>query len=159
MTDEIHKYIDVIKKEQGFINLSNNEVKDILKMGKLRKFKRGEVVFKEGETGDEFFIILKGSIRISTNVPGIGEEALAVLKSGEFFGEMALIDNTVRSATAVSNEETELFSINRINFNNLIQETNPFAYKIIWGLVKKLSARLRETDERLKAILALIKSF
>ncbi len=157
--EDMNKYVKVIREEESFIDLKPEEIEEIFSMGEMKKFKPGELIFKEGSQGDEFYIILEGAVRISTDVPGVGEEALAVLKPGEFFGEMALIDNTVRSATAVSNEETVLFAIKRENFNKLVEETNPFAYKILWSLVKKLSSRLRETDERLKAILALIKSF
>ena len=67
--------------------------------------KHGEAIFAEGDKGDRFYLILDGAVRISRMVPGMGEEALAVLKNGAYFGEMALIDDFPRSAHAIVHEK------------------------------------------------------
>ena len=62
------------------------------------------MIFEEGEQGDKFYLILDGAVRISRIVPGMGEEALAVLRAGTYFGEMALIDDFPRCADARAHE-------------------------------------------------------
>src|SRR5204863_9308646 len=69
------------------------------------RFREGSMIFREGEKGDKLFIVLDGRVRISKFIPGVGEEALAVLDRGDFFGEMALIDDKPRSADATAHEQ------------------------------------------------------
>jgi CRP/FNR family transcriptional regulator, cyclic AMP receptor protein len=68
----------------------------------------GTRIFQYGDPGDKLFIILGGKVRISREVSGLGEEALAVLGSGEVFGEMALLDESTRSADAIVHERCRL---------------------------------------------------
>lgn len=149
----------ILKKIYLFQYLDDNELEHILNIASAKIYKEEAVIFNEGEKGDAFYVVLKGSVRISTVVPGVGEEALAVLKKGNYFGEMALIDNAPRSAAAVANEDTVLLKITDANFRNLLVKDRKLAYKLLWGLVKTFSKRLRETDNKLKNILAIAKSF
>ncbi|TET78415.1 MAG: cyclic nucleotide-binding domain-containing protein [Candidatus Cloacimonadota bacterium] len=149
----------ILKKIYLFQYLDDNELEHILNIASAKIYKEEAVVFNEGEKGDAFYVVLKGSVRISTVVPGVGEEALAVLKKGNYFGEMALIDNAPRSAAAVANEDTVLLKITDANFRNLLVNDRKLAYKLLWGLVKTFSKRLRETDNKLKNILAIAKNF
>jgi len=149
----------ILKKIYLFQYLDDNELEHILNIASAKIYKEEAVIFNEGEKGDAFYVVLKGSVRISTVVPGVGEEALAVLKKGNYFGEMALIDNAPRSASAVANEDTVLLKITDANFRNLLVKDRKLAYKLLWGLVKTFSKRLRETDNKLKNILAIAKSF
>ncbi|HID32330.1 MAG TPA: cyclic nucleotide-binding domain-containing protein [bacterium (Candidatus Stahlbacteria)] len=142
-----------------FKELTAGEMDLILSIAKEKKFKKDEVVFNEGEPGDAFFIIVSGSVRISTIVPGVGEEALAVLKAGEYFGEMALIDDAPRSASAIANENSLLIYITKEDFLRLISKNNTIGYKLLWIFTRTLTDRLRKTDEQLKAIFAIAKNF
>jgi len=98
-------------------------------------------------------------VRISTIVPGVGEEALTILKEGEYFGEMALIDDAPRSASAIAHEDTLLLGIEKDNFRRLLAQETGMAYKLLWVFTKTLSARLRKTDEQLKSIFSIAKTF
>ncbi len=149
----------ILKKIYLFQYLDDNELEHILNIASAKIYKEEAVIFNEGEKGDAFYVVLKGSVRISTVVPGVGEEALAVLKKGNYFGEMALIDNAPRSAAAVANEDTVFLKITDANFRNLLVNDRKLAYKLLWGLVKTFSKRLRETDNKLKNILAIAKNF
>lgn len=84
--------IDLLKKIHLFANLTERELEKILPLCIKRTFAAGNVIFKEGKPGDRCYILLSGSVRISKFIPNIGEEALAVFKPGDYFGEMALID-------------------------------------------------------------------
>lgn len=149
----------ILKKIYLFQYLDDNELEHILNIASAKIYKEEAIIFNEGEKGDAFYVVLKGSVRISTVIPGVGEEALAVLKKGNYFGEMALIDNAPRSAAAVANEDTVLLKITDANFKNLLVNDRKLAYKLLWGLVKTFSKRLRETDNKLKNILAIAKNF
>ncbi|HHH30315.1 MAG TPA: cyclic nucleotide-binding domain-containing protein [Polyangiaceae bacterium] len=107
------------------------------------------VVFEHGDVGDRLYIILSGRIRISRNVPGMGEEALAVLNPGAIFGEMALLDDTPRSADARVHEKCRLMVISREAFEDLLFLNKDLAYEVLWSMVRILSSRLRETTDKL----------
>lgn len=151
--------ISTLKESFPFNRLAEEELLNLHKTGRIKDYEQNEMVFNEGDSGDYFSIILSGSIRISTLIPEVGEESLSILYQGDFFGEMALIDNAPRSAAAIAHAPTRLLIISKDEFDNLVDQNNPAAYWILWGLAKKLSQRLRETDQRLKAILALIRRF
>ncbi len=156
---EKEKIKETLKKYFPFEKLTDAQLDDVINSGSLKTFKEGEIIFKEGDEGNYFCIILDGSVRISTMIPEIGEEALSIIYKGDFFGEMALIDIAPRSATAIAHTDTTLLVVPKKKFDELVSKNNPAAYWFLWGLAKKLSQRLRETDERLKAILALIRKF
>jgi CRP-like cAMP-binding protein len=109
----------------------------------------GSFVFHEGEMGDKLYLILDGKVRISRNLPGMGEEALAVLGAGESFGEMSLIDDTPRSADALVHERARLLVITREAFEDLLFLHKDLAYEILWNFVKTLSGRLREANDKM----------
>src|ERR1035437_4587922 len=87
-----------LTKVSLFADLPAVYLRRIASLGVEENFARGTPVFAEGTPGDKLFVILSGSVRISRQVPGMGEEALAILKTGDYFGEMALIDDFPRSA-------------------------------------------------------------
>ena len=111
---------------------------------KLERFSAGATIFREGEPGYEMFIIFSGKVRISRTVGGAREE-LAVLKKGDFFGEMAVLEDfPERSATAEAITDVELLRLGKADLEAFL--ANP---KAAMGLLERLSARLRETTERL----------
>lgn len=113
--------------------------------GKLGKtYRDGEAIIREGELGDRMFIIQSGRVRVSRNING-NEVALAELKAGDFFGEMAIIDREVRSATVSAIGEVRLLSIDKKNFLRRVHEDPSLAYRVI----HKMSQKIRELDVEL----------
>jgi len=108
----------------------------------------GTKLFQFGDVGDKLFIILEGRVRISREIPGMGEEALAVLGPGEVFGEMSLLDEFARSADACVHERCRLLVITKERFDDLLFLHKDLAYEVLWNSVKILSMRLRETNEK-----------
>jgi CRP-like cAMP-binding protein len=102
-----------------------------------RTFKKDQIVFCEGEPGDELFIIQKGSVKI-IKITDNNEILLAVLKTGDIFGEMALLESKPRAAGAVAYEDCQLMAVNRANFQQMIQ-TQP---QLIARLTTLLSERI-----------------
>jgi CRP/FNR family cyclic AMP-dependent transcriptional regulator len=109
----------------------------------------GTKIFQYGDAGDKLFIILDGKVRISRELAGMGEEALAVLGPGEVFGEMSLIDEAPRSADARVHERCRLLVITKEEFDDLLFLHKDLAYEVLWNCVRILSARLRETNDKL----------
>lgn len=97
----------------------------------------GETVFKEGDEGDQMFIIQSGKVRVSKLVGG-GEHVLAVLDKGEFFGEMAIVNNVKRTATVTAVTQVELLCFNREGFVSMINKNAKIALNIIDKLCKRL---------------------
>lgn len=113
-----------------------------------RVYKRGEVICREGDAGETMFIIQEGEVRIHKRVRD-KETTLAVLKAGDFFGEMAIIDKEPRSASATAETDSKLIILSEDIFESQIK-TNP---KIIMAILRKMSERLRNADRQIKALL------
>jgi len=109
----------------------------------------GTRIFGYGEPGDKLYIILEGKVRISREVGGMGEEALAVLGPGEVFGEMALLDESPRSADGKAHERCRLLVITKDAFDDLLFLHKDLAYEVLWACVRMLASRLRETNDKL----------
>jgi CRP-like cAMP-binding protein len=109
----------------------------------------GHYIFREGEVGDKLYLILEGKVRISRQLSGMGEEALAILGVGEAFGEMSLIDDTPRSADARVHESCKLLVITREAFEDLLFIHKDLAFEILWNFIKTLSGRLREANDKM----------
>jgi len=150
---------DALSQVYLFRELAPHEMERVLSISKEKRVKKNEIVFREGDIGDAFYLIVTGSVRISTLVPGVGEEALTILSEGEYFGEMALIDDAPRSASAIANDDGMLLYIGKDDFRNLLEQQTDIAYKLLWIFTKTLSARLRKTDEQLKSIFSIAKTF
>ena len=112
-------------------------------------YSTGDLIFEHGDIGDKLYIIIGGRVRISRNVPGMGEEALAVLNPGAIFGEMALLDDTPRSADARVHERCILLSIGKESFEDLLFLHKDLAYEVLWSMVRILTSRLRDTTDKL----------
>ncbi len=124
-------------------------LRKIAEIASEESFRIGQVIFKEGEGGSALYLILEGQVRISREVSGMGEEALAVLKPGDAFGEMALIDEFPRSADARVHERCRLLVISKEALEDLLFLHKDLAYEILWNFVKILSSRLRETNDKM----------
>jgi CRP/FNR family transcriptional regulator, cyclic AMP receptor protein len=109
----------------------------------------GARLFQYGDPGDKLYIILEGKVRISREVAGMGEEALAVLGAGEVFGEMSLLDESPRSAGALAHERCRLLVITKDAFDDLLFLHKDLAYEVLWSCVRMLASRLRETNDKL----------
>lgn len=146
---------ELLKKIYIFEGMTQKELQEITKICQRASYKNSEVIFKEGSFGDKFYIIAEGEVRISKVIPNVGEEALAVLKAGDYFGEMALIDDFPRSADATANKDAVLMTISKSDLDNLLYFNKEIAYKLLWTFCRTLSARLRETNEKLVGFFAL----
>lgn len=146
---------DLLNRVAIFRDLEPDELRHVADVCKQESFVSGEYIFREGEHGNRLYLIVDGEVRISRDVPGSGEEALAVLKPGALFGEMAVFDRTERSTDAISNGGTTVLTISRPDFEMLLDFNRDLAYKVLWSCVRLLSSRLRSTNDSLRSFLAM----
>jgi len=123
-----------------------NEEQLFWKFGKI--FRKGTVLFREGDLGRDMFIVLQGKVQVRKSV-GSTEEVLAELSAGEFFGEMALLIGQDRSATVEVIEDSKLLVVSPDTFASLLKSDIEIALKML----KKMAARLRALDEHLETAL------
>jgi CRP/FNR family cyclic AMP-dependent transcriptional regulator len=129
--------------------LGDDQLRRVMQIGERQKFERNEMIFREDDPGDRIYLLLSGAVRISRQVPGMGEEALAILQAGSAFGEMALIDGSPRSADALAHESCELFVIDNAQLDSLMFVDRILATEILWKLVRMLTSRLRQTNDKM----------
>lgn len=148
-----------IKRVELFTNLVHAHLKQVLSIATEREVKAGETICEDGEAADCLYFVVKGRVRISKMVPGVGEEALSILNVGAYFGEMALIDGSPRSAAAIANTNVVLGVISKEAFEDLLFTNKDLAYDLLWTLVRTLGTRLRESNEKMRAFLAMAGRF
>lgn len=151
---------DLLKKVYLFQDLTAKELEQILGICQEENVAAEQFVVREGESGDKMYLIVDGRVRIQKSIKGIGNEALAVLETGDFFGEMALVEDVERSADAVAHEgPARLLSIQKEKFESLLFLNKDLAHSILWTFVRTLSGRLRETNDKLRAFFAMSGGF
>jgi CRP-like cAMP-binding protein len=141
--------LPLLAKINLFAGLPPVYLRRIEGLGEIESHPGGTLIFSEGTAGDKVYLILEGKVRISRTVPGMGEEALAVLKAGDYFGEMALIDDFPRSADARAHEACRLFVISKEHLQDLLFVDRDLAYDLLWNFVRTLSSRLRDTNDKM----------
>ena len=108
------------------------------------------MLFREGDPGDAMYVVLDGRVRISKHIPGAGEEALAILERGDYFGEMALIDQMPRSAEAKAHERgAVVLSIPQMVVGQLLDRHKLSSVRLLRILCGLVAQRLREIDDKL----------
>ncbi len=111
---------------------------------RLRQFSAGEVIFHEGDLGHEMYLIQDGQVEI-LRLGSDGPQRLALLEKGDFFGEMSILDELPRTATAAAASDARLVEINGATFDEMLRANPEIAIRIM----RKLSLRVRQADERL----------
>ncbi len=140
---------ELLAKIHIFAGLQPAYLRRIAAVGVREHHALGATVFSEGAAGDKMYLILSGAVRISRQVPGMGEEALAVLRTGNYFGEMSLVDDSPRSADAKAHEATELLVLKKEDLEDLLFVDRDLAYDLLWNFVRTLTSRLRDTNDKM----------
>jgi CRP-like cAMP-binding protein len=114
-----------------------------------RTLRKNQVLFREGDPGDEMFLICHGTVLVSKVVKGKVEQLLNRIGPGEFFGEMSLLDGSPRSATIQAETDTMLLVLDRTSLNQLIEVSPHAAAAFFYAMVHVFIERLRKSDVRL----------
>jgi CRP/FNR family cyclic AMP-dependent transcriptional regulator len=133
-------------REQG---LSRRELMTLATFSKEKRFAAGASLFQEGDEGSEMYVILEGRVMISKFIPGAGEEALAILERGDFFGEMSLIDGEPRSADARAHGgPLTVLALDQGTVREILSMDSHAALEFLQLLCRLVANRLREIDEK-----------
>ncbi len=145
---ELSLKLEVLKGMQLFRYLSYKELVGVMNMTETHEFKGGESVIQQGEVGEAMYVVLSGTVRLHE-----GEVDVAKLGKGQHFGEMALVDRTVRSLSATAIEDSRLLTIHRKDFYAIIKKQPELSVKLLWSFVQVLADRLRKTTADLSGAL------
>jgi CRP-like cAMP-binding protein len=136
----------LLKKLPLFAELRKGELRQIDRLVHRRQYKDGEVIFWEGEPGVGMYVVQEGEVGIFRDFTKRGQRELARLRPGDFFGEMALLEDDCRSATAVARGETRLLSLIHADLFDLISRKPQLGVKLLSTLANMLARRLRLTN-------------
>lgn len=135
-----------LKKIPIFSDLPEEILEAISVMVEEKVYSDGAIIFSEGQVGDTFYVIRQGEVVISKL------KVLAILQSGDFFGEMSLIDQSPRSASAIAKGKVIMYTLSRKSFQELLQTNLQAAQTFIFKLLETLVHRLRQTDRELVTV-------
>jgi CRP-like cAMP-binding protein len=146
------KYI--LEQVDIFQDLDSNQLAAIEAVCQEKSYQQGEVIFKENLTSNEFYIIAEGEVEIQVDPDTIGDGSnlhepttIAVLRRGQSFGEVALVDPGVRSASARCRSQTsQLLVIERKDFMKLLESNYEMGYVIMRNLAADLALKIRQTN-------------
>ncbi|MBF8293495.1 MAG: cAMP-binding protein [Bacteroidetes bacterium] len=132
----------------AFYGLTPDETREIATIIVKVAYRQGQVVFDESSPGDALYVILRGRVDIRV---GVGDEArtIASLPEGSILGELALLDQQTRSASAVASEETVLLRLETDEVHDLMSRGSVAAYKVIYNLGRVVAQRLRAVNKQL----------
>ena len=131
-----------------FAELDDRELAAIAAVAKSRRYAKDDVIFHADESGDIFCLIKEGQVKVTMISPEGKEIILSLLGPGDFFGEMALLDNEPRSATIIATEPLEIVTIWRSDFLHILSENFDITQKVL----AELSRRLRSASNRIESL-------
>jgi len=132
-----------LKSAPVFERVSGEDLAALARVAEIETYAAGQTVFHEGEMGDALYVIVKGKVSIES-----GGKRLADLGPGDAFGEMAVLDEVPRSATATAQDETEVLRIGSEEFYEILHEQ----VEIAEGVIRMLTGRLREADATIQKL-------
>jgi diguanylate cyclase (GGDEF)-like protein len=134
-----------LKKINIFSNLNTQELAIIARYINPMKAPRNAVLCKEGDEGNELYIVRTGTIISTIKLPDGNQKQIAQFKGGNFFGEMAIFENAPRSATCFAGEKTELLVMHKDDFHKALDSHPKIAISIMYKMLSIISQRLRNT--------------
>jgi CRP-like cAMP-binding protein len=140
--------VHLLKNIPYFSELTIEEMQNLVASSQKQKYPRGSIVLHKDDVGDETYLIMIGRVKVIITHTDGKEIILNILKSGDFFGEMAVFEHMPRSATVVAEEDCEVLIMSRENITNLIKRNPQIAFK----LLSDMSRRLREADEQISGL-------
>jgi CRP-like cAMP-binding protein len=154
-----HTYI--LEQVDIFDELTSTQFKEIDKLCVEKSYNKGEVIFEENSPSKEFYIIADGEVEIQVDPDTIGDgtnsyqpSTIAVLRRGQCFGEVAIIDPGVRSASARCGSETcKLLMIDREDFVKLLESDYKIGYIVMRNFAADLAVKIRQTNLRVRELL------
>ena len=144
--NDVNPIIKVLENVPIFEHLTEKELSEVLRLTHERTYKKDEHVFKKLAPAEGMYVILDGGVLITDSD---SETIFATLESGDFFGELALLDEEPRSASAISTMPSRLIGFFRTDLLTLMKRSPELGNKILLNLSRVLGERLRRTNQEL----------
>ncbi len=139
---------EFLARVETFKNFSESELGLIVRVTNRRTFKAGEFICREGDVGDSMYIVKTGVVRISRMAEDGRGVTMARLTEGNVIGEMALIDDEVRSASLQAEEDVIVYEIRRRSFEDMMAAMDPTAYKLLRQMSRLACERIRKVNSQ-----------
>ena len=143
--EEVSRKIDFLQQNKLFDKIPRRKMLHVLETLHEKSYVKGETIFTEGEIGRALFLVVSGRIDLYKNMPDGTQVKVASINPGEFFGEMALIEERPRTTSAVVGEDAKMFLLFKIKLDALLYARPEIGVVISTRLAKIISTRLRET--------------
>jgi CRP/FNR family transcriptional regulator, cyclic AMP receptor protein len=143
--------VEILVNHSIFGEIPRTIIERLCALSTTRRVKRGTAIFAKGDVGTELIAVLSGRVKISVSGPDGREGVLNIVRQGEVFGEIALLDGRPRTADAIAISDCDLMTIERRNFIPFIHEQPDVALK----LIEVLCGRLRRTSEQVEDVMFL----
>ncbi len=143
---------EVLRIQPLFAEMPTSDLENLASAFFEKNFTPGAVLFAEGMPGEVLYLVLKGRLEILKTAANGTEVVLATLKEGEFLGEMSLIDNLPRTATARTAGEATCLAMTKKSFHQLVEKYPAVAVKLLTTFLRTTNDRLRKANESIKQI-------
>ena len=141
---------DELRQFDVFNSLSDADLDQFVRFGELIQIPSDELIIKKDDPGDAIYFVLAGVLRVRLRI-NYDETVLGQIKSGEFFGEMAMFTQTSRSADILSESETRLFRLTAEAFLLLVKQLPALAGPVLFAIARVMATRIAETNQKLKS--------
>jgi len=148
----LEKIITFLLEAPMFGDLDPSELSQIVHIMQVQRLRAGQVIFEEGDPGDAWYVLYEGHVEVYKDTVD-GEQVIATLEPRACFGEMAILDGSPRSAAVRARGRATAFRFPRQAFNELLQQDNLVAYKLVYQMALVLVRRQRGTNVRLVGLL------
>ena len=149
--------LEILQNIPFFVQLSNRDLNAVFNLIHDRSYIKDEYIFHQGDPGIGLYIIREGEVKIERKLVSAETISLAKFKTGDFFGELALLDDEKRSASAIAESEVKLAVIFKPDLDEFISHTPKRGIKILQGISHVVAVRLREVNEENIKLHSLIK--
>lgn len=139
--------IEALARCPLFANAEERILSSLANRLRRRRFRRGEVIFHQGDPGDSLHVVAAGAVKIVLPSPDGDEAIIATLRPGDFFGELALLDGAPRSATAAALEQSEMLVLPRAIFMELLDSVPGLRDALLTSLARELRRLTGHVEE------------
>ncbi len=146
---------EFLKTVALFRGVADDDLAQVLMFSMVKRYAAGAIILAEGAPGGRLHLIHVGQVRLSKLLPGLGEEALMILGPGDLFGEAEFFDSAPSSTHAIAHCACEVMAIPHKEMEAMLKSRPELAARFHWALGRALAARLRETNQKLGAVLAM----
>jgi len=146
---------EILRRCEITNGMADREVEAFSDIFQIVHFQRGDIIFREGETSNDLYVIDKGIIDVVIySKVHLGEsERIAKLKDGDIFGEFSMLDGAERSATLIAEEDTDLMVAAYIDFHRFLENREHVGFLVMRNLARTLTVRLRKMNHEVQSAL------